>query len=200
MANRDPRLTLADIPASHVVTCSPCFRDYTHLRRRALLFHGVRITAASLAAAAAIFIAARLVWNHTDKIEPHLPERQIAGRRNTARQSPPPEQVLLRIDLASYSPTRGDAKLDPDKKVRLPNKLLRLNFVLPLGMEPGMYEVRFQDESGHAFFDQRALGTLREGATTVQVEIDLTATERRGFTLMIRPPGLGWRRFPGEVD
>jgi hypothetical protein len=156
--------------------------------------------AASLGAVAAMFIAERLVWNHTHNVEPHLPEKQIAGRHNSGRQSQPVKRVSLGIDLASYSPTRGDAKLDADKKVRLPNKLLRLNFVLPMGMEPGIYEVRFQDASGNAFFDKRALGSLRKGATTLQVDIDLTATARGGFTLMIRPPGLDWRRFPGEVD
>ena len=31
MAYRDRRLTLKDLPASHVVTCSPCFQQYSQL-------------------------------------------------------------------------------------------------------------------------------------------------------------------------
>jgi hypothetical protein len=200
MADRDPRLTLANIPASHVVACSPCFRDYTNLRRRVLLLRSVRITAASVTAAAAMFIAARLFWNPAHMVEPNLPKQRVAGRSNTGRQSAATEPVPLRIDLASYSPTRGDANSDVAKKVHLPNKLLRLNLALPLGMEPGTYEIRFQDASGHAFVDKPALGTLRAGVTTVQVDIDLSTAPRGSFTLMIRPPELDWRRFPGEVD
>lgn len=200
MADRNRDLKLENIPASHIVTCSPCFQEYMYLRHRVRLFRGARITAAALVAAAAMFIAARLFWNHEHEFEPNPPEKQMAGRRNRDRQRSSAEPVPLSVDLASYSPTRGDANLDSQKKVRLPKQVLRLNFVLPLGMEPGVYEVLFEDASGRPFFDKRALGTLNGGTTIVQVDIDLTAIARGSFTLMIRPPGLDWRRFPGEVD
>lgn len=200
IANRDRNLTIENIPASHIVTCSPCFQEYMQLRHRVLLFRGVRITAAALVAAAAIFIAARLFWNHGHQFEPNPPEKQLAGRGNRDAHPSSAEPVPLSIDLAAYSPTRGEANVDAQKKVRLPKRMLRLNFVLPLGMEPGTYEVLLEDVSGHSFFHKRARGTLNGGTTIVQVDIDLTAVAPGGFTLMIRPPGLDWRRFPGEVD
>src|ERR1700678_3602076 len=58
MAYRDQHLTLGDLPASHIVSCSPCFQEYAHFRRMSLLFRGVRITAA-LGVAALLFVAAR---------------------------------------------------------------------------------------------------------------------------------------------
>lgn len=48
MASRDRRLTLEDLPVSHVVRCSPCFQEYSHFRRMSVLFRGIRITAACL--------------------------------------------------------------------------------------------------------------------------------------------------------
>src|SRR5215475_14166651 len=55
MAYRDRRLTLTDIPVSHVVTCSPCFQEYVRLRRLSVLMHSVQITAASLVVLAVLF-------------------------------------------------------------------------------------------------------------------------------------------------
>src|SRR6266536_2599173 len=49
MAYRDPRLTLKDLPVSHVVTCSPCFQEYARLRRMSILMRSIQVTAASLA-------------------------------------------------------------------------------------------------------------------------------------------------------
>src|SRR5260370_24444164 len=48
MAYRDGRLTLKDIPVSHVVTCSSCFHDYHRLRRMSVIVRGIQVTASSL--------------------------------------------------------------------------------------------------------------------------------------------------------
>src|ERR1039457_3065076 len=101
MAYRDRRLTLQDIPAGHVVSCSPCFQKYAHFRRISLLVRGIQITAASLAVAAMLFLTARLVWNHAHRSsEPSL----------SAIHRPHIAPFPLRVDLASFSPTRGDSR------------------------------------------------------------------------------------------
>jgi hypothetical protein len=41
---------------------------------------------------------------------------------------------------------------------------------------------------------------MKDGITSVEVDIDLSGTHRGSFTLMIRPPGLTWRRFPVVVE
>lgn len=202
MAYGDPRLTLRDLPASHIVRCSPCFQEYTYFRRMSLFFRGIRIAAASLGVAAAILITARLVWNHT---RPPTDERisgvPLAGRRlpaTTNRQARPTTPVS--VDLASYSPTRGDAKDNFARKVRLPRKLLKVTFSLPFGMEAGEYEIRLQDSTGTVFFEKRVLGRMNDGITSVEMDIDLTGATPESFTLMIRPPGFDWRRFPVVVE
>src|SRR5579864_5939127 len=65
MAYRDRRLSLTDLPLSHVVSCSPCFQEYLRLRRRSFFVHGLQVTAASLVVLAALFIAVRFVRDHT---------------------------------------------------------------------------------------------------------------------------------------
>lgn len=204
MAYRDPRLKLEDIPASHIVSCSPCFQEYSQFRRRALLLRGLRIAGAALGAAAVIFGMARFVWHHSRRCEtPMIAEKQLAKRPSAGRskQQPPPiEPLAVTVDLASFSPSRGDANDRTKEKVHLPRRLVRVDFHLPLGMEPGEYEIRLQNSTGTVFIDKRAPGRLNDGITWVEVDIDLAMTTRGSLTLLIRPPGLGWRRFPVIVE
>jgi hypothetical protein len=203
IAYRDRILTLEDLPASHIVSCSPCFQEYAHFRRMSFFFRGIRI-AAALGVAAMLFVAARFVWNHTRRSgEPSISEEQLAKQPppvTTKQQSPPTALSPLRVDLASFSPSRGDAKDNSEKKVHLPPKLLRIEFLLPLGMEAGEYEIRLQDSTGTVFIDKRAPGRLKDGITSVETDIDLSSTTRGSFALMIRPPGLDWRKFPVVVE
>jgi hypothetical protein len=67
-------------------------------------------------------------------------------------------------------------------------------------MEAGEYEIRLQDSTGTVFSDKRALGRLKDGITSVEMDIDLSSTTRGSLALMIRPPGLDWRRFPVIVE
>ena len=137
---------------------------------------------------------------------PHLHRLSIFIRNRqppvATKQPPHPiAPLLISVNLTSFSPTRGDdAKDDLGNKVHLPKKLLRVNFLLPLGMEPGEYALRLQDSSGTVVADKRAAGRINDGTTSVEVDIDLAGASRGTFTLMIRAPGLTWRRFPVVVE
>ena len=196
IANRDKRLTLADLPASHIVSCSPCFQEYERLRRESLLFRGVRIATVSLAVVTLLLITVRFVWNHAGaRIDQSVTKKLPANRQRL-----PIAPFRLKVDLASFSPTRGDANVGSGKKIHFPRKLLRAQFLLPLGMEPGEYEIRFQDSTGAVPIDTAAVGRVNDGITSVELDIDLANTTQRNFTLMIRPRGSSWRRFPLEVE
>jgi hypothetical protein len=202
MANRDRSLTLGDLPVSHIVSCSPCFQEYERLRRMSLLFRGAWITAASLVILAAGFMTARVAYKRTGTGTPTISKKQTTDRPDVAANHTIPSVApfSLNIDLASFSPTRGDAKDDSSKKIHLPSKSLRVNFLLPLGMESGEYSLRLQDSTGTVFADKRAPSHMKDGVTSVQVDIDLAGTHGGNFTLMMRPPGLSWRSFPVVVE
>jgi len=192
MAYRVRRLRLHDIPASHIVRCSRCFQEYEEFRRMSLIVRRIKITAASIAVAALMFLTARFAWNHAHRSG----EPSLAAIPRTPHIAPFP----LKVDLASFSPTRGDSAHDSEKKVPLPRKLLRVDFILPLGMEAGEYEIRLQDSKGTVFIDKRALGHMNDGVTSVTTDIDLAIATRGSLTLMIRSPGMDWRRFPAVVE
>jgi hypothetical protein len=204
MANRDQRLSLGDLPVSHVVSCSPCFQEYARLRRMSVLKRGIQVTTASLIVLAILFASVRFVWNYTrGRGEPSISrEHRAEPQPRVATQQAPPRiaPLALTVNLASFSPTRGEEAKDSAKKIHLPAKLLRVSFLLPVGMEPGEYALRVKDSAGTLLKDTHVPGRLTDGITSVEVDLDLTATSRGSFTLMIRPPGLSWRTFPVLVE
>ena len=141
MAYRDRQLSLKDLPVSHVVTCSPCFREYARLRRMLVLMRGIQVTAASLVVLAVLFAAARFVWNYTrERGEPSISQehRATPQPRAATPQTPAPIVPLaMTVDLAPFSPTRGEeaAKESPNK-IHLPPKQLRVSFFCPLVWNP----------------------------------------------------------------
>ena len=202
MAYRDRRLSLTDLPLSHVVSCSPCFQQYLRFRRTLVLVRGLQVTAASLVVLGVLFAGIRVFQDRVGRRgEPTISQRHAGQSSQIAAQQPPPIAPLaISVNLASFSPTRGEDARNPRNAIHLPPKLVRVRFLLPVGMETGAYALRLEDSTGVVFADTRAAGRSSDGITSVEVDFDLGAASRRRFTLMIRPPGLSWRRFPVVVE
>jgi hypothetical protein len=169
-----------------------------------VLMNGIQVTAASLVVLAALFAAGRYVWNYTrGRSEPSISqERRIGPQpRAASPQHPAPIAPLaMTVDLASFSPTRGEEATNSLKKIHLPPKMLRVSFLLPVGMEPGEYALRLRDSAGVTLKETHLLGRLKNGVTSVEVDLDFSAAPRGSLSLMIRPPGLSWRTFPILVE
>ena len=202
MAYRDRRLSLTDLPLSHVVCCSPCFQQYLRLRQTLVLVRGLQVTAASLVVLGVLFAAVSVFQDRAGRrVAPTISQKHAGQSPQTAVQQPPPIAPLaISVNLASFSPTRGGDARDPGNGIHLPPKLLRVTFLLPVGMETGEYALRLEDSTGAVFADARALGRSSDGITSLEVDFDLGAASRRRFTLMIRPPGLSWRKFLVVVE
>ena len=202
MAYRDRRLSLTDLPLLHVVSCSPCFQQYLRFRRTLVLVRGLQVTAASVVVLGVLFAAVRVFQDRVGRRgEPTFSQRHSGQSPQIAAQQPPPITPLaISVNLAPFSPTRGEDARNPRNAIHLPPKLVRVRFLLPVGMETGEYALRLEDSTGVVFADTRAVGRSSDGITSVEVDFDLGAASRLRFTLMIRPPGLSWRRFPVVVE
>ena len=203
MAKRDPKLTLGDLPISHVVSCSPCFEEYTRLRRRFSFIHGIELAGASLVVLFILFTAARSVWRsahgHGETSISHVQQPKKLPSLSTDKPLPT-APLAMTVDLASFSPTRGDEAKTAPKQIHFPPSLLRVTFLLPLGMEPGQYALRLQDDGGTVLNEMNVVGRLNGGVTSITADLDLRAHSRGSFTLMLQPSGLSWRTFPVLVE
>lgn len=205
MAHQDKKLSLQDLPISHVVSCSPCYQEYMRHRQIAALMRGLHVTAVSLVLLAVVFAAVRAFRDYTGLGgQPSISQKQQQPEpleRIPPKSIPIPTVPLqLTVNLAPFSPTRGEGSKTLTKRVQVPAKLLRVTFLLPFGMEPGQYGIRLQDSGGTVLIDTHRLGTIHDGVTSVEVDLNLIGASQRQLTLMIRPPGLSWRRFPVVVE
>jgi len=150
MAYRDRRLTLTDLPLSHVVGCSPCFQQYLRFRRTLVLMRGLQLTAASLVVLGVLFAAVRVFQDRAGRRgEPTISQKHAGQSPQIAAEQPQPIAPLaISVNLASFSPTRGEGARDPGDGIHLPPKLLRVRFLLPVGMEAGEYALRLEDSTG----------------------------------------------------
>jgi hypothetical protein len=206
MAQRDPTLTLDDLPLTHVVRCSPCFHDYLHFRRMSLFGRGLQITVASLIVATVFVTAVLFVINRTSNRGELSLSRQKELRSEPSQSHANPQPAVrvpplhMKIDLAAFSPARGDEKEAPRKAIHLPQRNLRITFQIPLGMEAGEYLFQLKDSSGAIYSDKHAPDHVADGVTSVDVDLDLTSALRGKATLMLRPPGLSWRSYPSIIE
>lgn len=204
MAYRDGRCNLTDLPISHVVTCSPCFSQYLRFRQRLVMVTAVKITTAFLALFVAVFASLKLARQDTAKLF------QPTVAKHSAPQSPTPDlgqrsvaatPLAMEVNLQSFSPLRGDSSENAPKKIHLPPKALRITFLLPIGMEPGLYTVRLSDARGVSVLDKPVTARIAGGPASFVIDLDLTESiVKSEMKLMIKPPGLSWWRYPLAVD
>lgn len=205
MAEKDPTLTLDDLPLTHVVRCSPCFQDYVHFRRMSLFVRVLQMSAASLIVATGFVTAVLYVRtrpsNHSESSLSQ--QKQLRPAPSSVHPTPQPSVLApllpMRIDLAAFSPTRGvnDA---PRQIIHLRRRTLRVTFQMPVGMEAGEYGFRLTHRSGSVYSDTHAVGHFSGGTLSVDVDFDLRGAPRGEATLMIHPPGLSWRSFPAIIE
>jgi hypothetical protein len=204
MAYKDRRLSLDDLPISHVVRCSPCFLQYARLRRMSLLVRALQTAAASLIVLATLFAAVRIIWHYAmGRVEPSISRaHRVEPQSPAAAQQAPPTiaPLAITVNLAAFSPTRGAGARKSTNKIHLLPKVLHATFLLPVGMEPGEYALRLEGPAGWVLKDIRTVARLNDGITSLEVDLDLTAVSRGSLSLMIRPPGLSWRTFPVLVE
>lgn len=202
MAYRDHRRNLADLPVSHVATCSPCFEQYMRFRRSAFILKTFQISAAAV-----VLLGVLFTWVKFTHTSSYGGGEVVAHTRPRVPAAEPPQRVLpvppltVEVNLASFSVTRGDNPESTPKRIHLPAKSLKVTFQLPVGMEPGKYAVQLLDSDGLALVDREVLANLASGMTTFALDMDLgSSASGSQWTLMIRESGMSWRKYPVIVD
>lgn len=205
IAKRAYQPAVDEATISHIVTCSPCFKEYARYRRMTAALHGLQwaaaiilITAATLAGSRLLHIGGRgqstvTMAEKTGSAPPKAPSTSAS----TAPE--PPSQI--EVNLALFSATRGDDAGKRQQQIHLPPKSIHAVFLLPTGMEPGEYAVRLLDAAGSAKIQRQAKVLLSDGVASFALDLQLKPSDGgSGWRLMIRPPGLSWRNYPVVID
>jgi hypothetical protein len=188
MAFRRTKADLTQLPVSHIASCSPCFREYTQLRKTA---QHQRIAKTMIAVAASILlvVGAVALWNKRAPVEsPRVAETPV----------PPAPLATVMVNLASMTRTRGGGT--EVSRLTLPAKRFIGHVQMPVGSEPGSYEVRVAQADDNTVIEANVQARISDGVTSFDVELPFADLGGKQLTFMVRPAGLTWQRYPIYVE
>ena len=175
VASRTMPLAEVERWLDHLGSCSPCYRDFTELRkvreakRRRTLF--------AVAAGILVVIGTAgwvLIQQHNETV---LSQAAV-------------------LDLRNRSVSRSPEPNPKEKPLELRRSFSQLNIYLPLGSPEGAYEVRIVTASGDSLLNTGGLARLNEGVTSLQVRGDVIFARPGPYSLQIRKPPSEWSSYP----
>jgi hypothetical protein len=104
----------------------------------------------------------------------------------------------LTIDLSHQLRPRGAEQQPNEQPVQLERARLNLTIRLPIGEEPGEYQVALR--SGELTFVQgRSAGKLEDQITTLHLQFDCSSLRSAAYVLAIRQDEKAWEEYPALV-
>ena len=160
----------------HLGTCSPCFREYTELRRQVVW----RRRAAYLSIAAAIIVVLSLGW----------------WRWRSGSQTVITAHNHIVADIRSPLVLRGDQ--GPGKgPLVFQRGFDDVTFYFPEGSRAGTYKVAILgQEFGEPLTRASGKATIESHMTTMNVTLDLSRIAPGYYLVGIRPLGTDWSYYP----
>jgi hypothetical protein len=162
----------------HLTGCSPCYLEVRALQEDARIQR--RRTWFRMAAAAVLVIGLVLgAWFALNRLGPVT-------------------DIQAQLDLRPYARTRSDVP-DERQPLTLPRGRLTLNVILPVGFDPGTYDVQLLDTSLTSRASSTGSATTENFVTTLRTTLDIGAVPSGPYQLAIRQTGQDWQLFPATV-
>lgn len=189
---------LSDPAYEHLVKCSPCYREFRALQRSAVSARVIERSAVRkpwIAAAAAAVVVGVIgtMW--------------YSGRRPAPSQRSPDsvelsQPTLLRtsLDLRNFAVLRSDRPQEQPPPVTLPAGRIDLTMLLPVGSEPGSYDVQLLDSELRSRAEAMGTAEVINFVTTVHALLDLRPLAAGPYQLALRRQGDDWKLFPAIVQ
>jgi hypothetical protein len=181
------RRPIGDPAYEHLAKCSPCYREFRALQQGAAAISagGARRRRWWAAAAAAAVLLTAGTWFVLSR----------AGGRTSA-----PAEVSAQIDLRKYPVERSQEPQAEPEALTLTRGRLNVTILLPVGSEPGEYEIRVLDSDLRQRASAVGTAAIRNYVTTLQTPIDLTGLPPGAYRLAVRRQGEEWRLFPVRLN
>jgi hypothetical protein len=170
---------------THVVRCSPCFREFLACRKQAARR---RILKRVAAVAAMVFLAIGLEVFF------------MGGLGRLSRPHDSGAYVAAYLDLRNFVVLRGipESRSTPEPS-RLPRQRLALTVTLPLASQAGRYEVEVQRDTGKRLAVALGDARIESGLTLMSLKLDLSNLLPGEYVVAIRRTGHDWAYYPVRV-
>ncbi|MGA8598380.1 MAG: hypothetical protein WB676_26990 [Bryobacteraceae bacterium] len=168
-----------DHPAvQHVGLCEFCLEDLSRLR---VVRKRRRVASITIGVVVIFAVAAGLFWSR---------QRHLSGSRAPTEMA---------VDLRPFEPKRGDIGNTPGGTPEVPRRNLKLSFALPVGMDPGQYEIRLMDEQLHVVQQSTGEAVIQDYEVHLLTQMDLSSLNAGEYRLWIRRPQQSWRDYPLQI-
>jgi hypothetical protein len=175
LASRQLSLADAEPWMDHFAQCTPCFRDYTELRRlverrRKLTYLGI---------AAVVIVVCAFAWGWYARRQGVITAHNyiVADMRN---------RLLLRGD---QGPGKGPLVFQ--------RGFDDVSFYLPEGSKAANYDVAiFHEEPTEPLVSTTGAATMENDKTIIKVTLDLSRIAAGDYLVGIRLPGTDWSYYP----
>jgi hypothetical protein len=108
-------------------------------------------------------------------------------------------EARLELDLRPYTVSRSEANLPPQPPLTLFPRRLALSLLLPVGSEPGAYQVQLLGDRSQAVASASGQAEIVNFVTTLRVALDLSAVPVGEYRLAVRREGDAWSFYPATV-
>ncbi|MGH9159776.1 MAG: hypothetical protein ACRD2X_07280 [Vicinamibacteraceae bacterium] len=192
-AQRERRV--GDPMYDHLIQCSPCYREFRAIQEGAVtgaLATGHHLRWWAAAAAVVIFAAGLSAWF------------VFFAAKGPTGHGRAPDAVLaepsrVHVDLRKHTVSRSAQGDEEQPPVVLPRGLLNMTILLPVGAEPGAYEIRLVKGEPRSQASAKGRAEIRNGITTLQATIDLRSGSLGQHYLALRRSEGTWHFFPATV-
>jgi hypothetical protein len=179
------RRDLGDPAYEHLAHCSPCYQQFRLLQGDV----GAKNRGAWwLAVAAAILLAVAGAWVYRAQ---HPVTPPTSPTATVAR--------AVELDLRPYATSRSVSPRTALPSLPLSRDELHLTLLLPVGAEPGSYDVRLLDTSSRVLASASGQARIQDFVTTLQVTLDLRTVAAGDRQIAVRHAGEGWHVYPASV-
>jgi hypothetical protein len=189
------RRAVTDPGFAHLTACFPCYRQFgkfcAEMKRTT---HRRRVAAAAIVALLAGLGVLFWFWQHHDTSTAPLVATGEAPRPGSAIQA----KAAL-IDLRPFAVVRSETPKEANRSVVLDRGRISATIYLPIGSEPGRYEIQILTEDLASLRTASENALFKDGITSVTAELDLQSLIPGKYRLALRLSGQDWRWYPVEI-
>ena len=176
------KLRLAEVEKwlKHLSSCSPCFQEFTELRKHAASQR--RRTQAWLVASCG----------------PHSRGGGMVVDANSTSMQPPETAVL---DLRDFSVARGQSPTQSDQRpLEIHRSAKHLVLDLPIGSKEGAYDLALLNDTGGQIIAASGTAQLQNHVVSLRADVDVSSVKPGLYFLALRQPGLEWTKYLVRVS
>jgi hypothetical protein len=177
----------------HLAECSPCYEEFVGFRHEVDSTEALGLfdrRAIRWAAVAALLVLLAVSgWFFTRR----------GGEPNVPPTQPVLSEARLEVDLRPYTVSRSETNLPPQPPLALSQRRLELSLLLPVGSEPGVYQVQLLGDGSRVVASASGQAEIVNFVTTLRVALDLRAVPVGEYRLAVRRNGDAWSFYPATV-